>query len=231
MPHSMCGARARADAMFDVPGMHVLDVQLDDQTRLVLTAETDLVEHGCPSCGVIAVGHGRRIRSAGLRTRSATNSPMRCRPRSLSRGTDRHTRSSTKSIAASSKPRSATEGTRTARSTRSVDCCVAASNTSLIANSPGSTRLGTPVTPTSKSPSPGGTTSACGRPTRPGLPTGDPSPSGSSSRSTRSRLLSSLGHGLLSSESTAGLWHSHPFASSGPSNVGLELGDHRQHGE
>lgn len=63
MPHSMCGARwcARADAMFDVPGMHVLDVELDDRQRLVLTVESERVEHGCPSCGVLAVGHGRRV--------------------------------------------------------------------------------------------------------------------------------------------------------------------------
>jgi len=47
--------------MFDVPGMHVLDVRLDDRARLVLTVESDQVEHGCPSCGVLAVGHGRRV--------------------------------------------------------------------------------------------------------------------------------------------------------------------------
>ena len=63
MPHSMCGARwcARADAMFDVPDMHVLDVEVDDRQRLVLTIETDRLEHGCPACGVLAVGHGRRV--------------------------------------------------------------------------------------------------------------------------------------------------------------------------
>jgi transposase len=58
----MCGSGARwcarADAMFDVPGMHVLDVTVDDQQRLVVTVESDQVEHGCPSCGVLAVGHG-----------------------------------------------------------------------------------------------------------------------------------------------------------------------------
>jgi hypothetical protein len=36
----MCGSGARwcarADAMFDVPGMHVLEVEVDDQQRLVL---------------------------------------------------------------------------------------------------------------------------------------------------------------------------------------------------
>jgi transposase len=62
----MCGSGARwcarADAMFDVPGMHVLDVTVDDQQRLVVTVESDQVEHGCPACGVLAVGHGRRCR-------------------------------------------------------------------------------------------------------------------------------------------------------------------------
>ena len=48
--------------MFDVPGMHVLDVRLDDRARLVLTVESDQVEHGCPFCGVLAVGHGRRVK-------------------------------------------------------------------------------------------------------------------------------------------------------------------------
>ena len=56
----MCGSGvrwcARADAMFDVPGMHVLDVEVDDRQRLVLTVESDQLEHGCPGCGVLAVG-------------------------------------------------------------------------------------------------------------------------------------------------------------------------------
>jgi len=51
----MCGSGvrwcARADAMFDVPGMHVLDVEVDDQQRLALTVESDQLEHGCPGCG------------------------------------------------------------------------------------------------------------------------------------------------------------------------------------
>ena len=40
----MCasGARwcARADAIFDVPDMHVIDVEIDDQQRLLLTIES-----------------------------------------------------------------------------------------------------------------------------------------------------------------------------------------------
>ena len=66
MPHSMCGSGsrwcARADAIFAVPDMHILDVQLDERQRLVLTVESGHVEHGCPLCGVLAVGHGRRVR-------------------------------------------------------------------------------------------------------------------------------------------------------------------------
>jgi transposase len=60
----MCGAGvrwcARADAIFDVPGMHVLDVTVDDRDRLVLSVESGQLEAGCPACGVLAVGHGRR---------------------------------------------------------------------------------------------------------------------------------------------------------------------------
>jgi transposase len=51
---------ARADALFDVAGMHVLDVSRGAAGPLVLTVETDSVSVGCPSCGVVAVGHGRR---------------------------------------------------------------------------------------------------------------------------------------------------------------------------
>jgi transposase len=62
----MCGSGARwcarADAIFDVPDMHVLKVEIDDQQRLVLTIESGQLEAGCPACGVLAVGHGRRVR-------------------------------------------------------------------------------------------------------------------------------------------------------------------------
>ena len=65
MDHLTCGSVApwcaRADAMFNVPGMHVLDVELDDRGRLMLTVESGQLEAGCPSCGVLAVGHGRRL--------------------------------------------------------------------------------------------------------------------------------------------------------------------------
>jgi len=63
--HFMCGAGARwcvrADALFAVPGMHVLDVARDELDRLLLTVESDQTVAGCPACGVVAVGHGRRL--------------------------------------------------------------------------------------------------------------------------------------------------------------------------
>jgi transposase len=66
VPHSMCGSGARwcarADAIFDVVGMHVLDVEVDDLQRLVLTVESGQLEAACPGCGVVAIGHGRRVR-------------------------------------------------------------------------------------------------------------------------------------------------------------------------
>ena len=62
----MCGSGARwcarADAIFDVVGMHVLDVEVDDLHRLVLTVESGQLEAACPGCGVMAIGHGRRVR-------------------------------------------------------------------------------------------------------------------------------------------------------------------------
>ena len=54
---------ARADALLDVTGMHVLAVDRLP-ARLVLTIETDADLAGCPSCGVVAVGHGRRVHQA-----------------------------------------------------------------------------------------------------------------------------------------------------------------------
>jgi hypothetical protein len=49
VPHPMCGSGARwcarADAIFDVPGMHILDVDVDEPARLVLTVESGQLEH------------------------------------------------------------------------------------------------------------------------------------------------------------------------------------------
>src|SRR4051794_38497019 len=61
MSHLTCGSGmrwcARADAIFDVPGMHVLDVAVDERGRLVLTVESDQLKAGCPACGVLAARH------------------------------------------------------------------------------------------------------------------------------------------------------------------------------
>jgi transposase len=40
--------------------MHVIDV-VHDADRLVVTVESDQDVGGCPACGVVAVGHGRRV--------------------------------------------------------------------------------------------------------------------------------------------------------------------------
>jgi transposase len=42
--------------------MHVVDVEIDDRQRLVLTIESGQLQAACPVCGVLAVGHGRRVR-------------------------------------------------------------------------------------------------------------------------------------------------------------------------
>jgi transposase len=39
-----------------------LDVQIVDQQRLVLTIESGQLEAACPRCGLMALGHGRRVR-------------------------------------------------------------------------------------------------------------------------------------------------------------------------
>jgi transposase len=45
--------------MFNADGMHVLDVRRGHR-KLVITVETDAGATGCPRCGVLATGHGRR---------------------------------------------------------------------------------------------------------------------------------------------------------------------------
>ena len=50
--------------MLDSAGMHVLDVRRGHR-KLVITVETDADQAGCPTCCVVAVGHGRRrVRAA-----------------------------------------------------------------------------------------------------------------------------------------------------------------------
>jgi transposase len=58
LPGSYC---ARTDALFNHDGVHVMDVGWHDD-RLMLVVETHPDLAGCPSCGVIAASHGRRVR-------------------------------------------------------------------------------------------------------------------------------------------------------------------------
>jgi transposase len=64
MDDCRCGSPARwcarADAMFNADGMHVLDVRRGHR-KLVITVETEADQTGCTRCGVVAVGHGRRM--------------------------------------------------------------------------------------------------------------------------------------------------------------------------
>jgi transposase len=63
--HSTCAPGtswcARADEIFGVDGLHVLEVTTRDDGVLVLDVESDQTLTGCPDCGVVAVGHGRRV--------------------------------------------------------------------------------------------------------------------------------------------------------------------------
>ncbi len=70
-PTSCCavpgGYCARVDTMFNMPGVHVTDVAWRDhddglRDRLVLRVETHPDPVGCSGCGVVAIGHGRRVR-------------------------------------------------------------------------------------------------------------------------------------------------------------------------
>lgn len=64
-PTSCCAAPglycARVDALFNMPGIHVIDVDWRDE-RLHLLVETGPTVMGCPRCGVVAESHGRRVR-------------------------------------------------------------------------------------------------------------------------------------------------------------------------
>ena len=64
-PTSCCvlpgGFCARIDSLFNLDGVHVVEVGWRED-RLVLTVETGPGPAGCPGCGVVATGHGRRDR-------------------------------------------------------------------------------------------------------------------------------------------------------------------------
>jgi transposase len=62
LPGGYCG---RVDALFGHDGVHVIDVGWRRRGRLdqlALTVETHPSLVACPRCGVLAVGHGRRVR-------------------------------------------------------------------------------------------------------------------------------------------------------------------------
>ncbi|HRA07891.1 ISL3 family transposase [Phycicoccus elongatus] len=61
-PMSCCregGYCDRCDLLVDLPGLRVVVVERDARDRLVVTVESPPGPMGCPSCGVVAVGHGR----------------------------------------------------------------------------------------------------------------------------------------------------------------------------
>ncbi len=76
----MCGSGARwcarADAIFDVPDMHVLDVEIDEQRRLVLTIESGQLEAACPACGVLLSATAGE--SGSCMTRRASGASLCC---------------------------------------------------------------------------------------------------------------------------------------------------------
>ena len=51
----------RADRLFGVEGFHVLDVTAGEDGKRLIDVESDQALTGCPDCGVVAVGHGRRV--------------------------------------------------------------------------------------------------------------------------------------------------------------------------
>jgi transposase len=70
-PTSCCvvpgGYCARVDSLFNLPGVHVLDVAWLGRRRklppgLTLVVETEPAVTGCLGCGVVAESRGRRVR-------------------------------------------------------------------------------------------------------------------------------------------------------------------------
>jgi transposase len=58
VPGTYC---ARVDALFNVPGVHLIDVGRRDD-RLQVEVETGPAAMDCPRCGVVAESNGRRNR-------------------------------------------------------------------------------------------------------------------------------------------------------------------------
>ncbi|XAS69591.1 transposase family protein [Micrococcaceae bacterium Sec5.7] len=49
-----------ADAMFNIDGIHISAAVAGSGDTLLLDVESDATITGCPDCGVVAIGHGRR---------------------------------------------------------------------------------------------------------------------------------------------------------------------------
>ena len=49
----------RCDLLVGLDGLHVIAVERDDGGRLTVTVESAPAPMGCPTCGVVAHGHGR----------------------------------------------------------------------------------------------------------------------------------------------------------------------------
>ena len=51
----------RCDLLVGLDGLHVVGVERDDGGALTVTVESATELMGCPACGVVAHGHGRRV--------------------------------------------------------------------------------------------------------------------------------------------------------------------------
>ena len=80
-PTSCCRALGgyceRCDVLVGLDGLHVIGVERDDGGALVVTVESEPTVMGCPSCGVVAHGHGRVV--VGLVDAPAMGRPVRIR--------------------------------------------------------------------------------------------------------------------------------------------------------
>ena len=80
-PTSCCRAFGdyceRCDVLVGLDGLHVIGVERDAGGALVITVESARTVMGCPSCGVLAHGHGRVV--VGLVDAPAMGRPVRIR--------------------------------------------------------------------------------------------------------------------------------------------------------
>ncbi len=58
--HAPGGYCDRCDLLVGLDGLHVVAVERDDGGALTVTVESSVDVMGCPACGVVAHGHGRR---------------------------------------------------------------------------------------------------------------------------------------------------------------------------